>query len=408
MSAVSSSTTSPQLLAIQSECNRRWIKQTVKSEIEYHNMTMLMNAASLQQGRSKNEAAQKVSDRAARKLARTSDFNAVLEKVIDSKLKDAAFEGETTFTQYFNQAHLKFFQFWLNTGDVLSLRETCPSAEQIASIKAADEQIKGELEKEFPFLPQVEAPITKLTAENLSINGRPGAEKFMVLFHQIELRAQKIRNQIRGVCARERAVIDETLTRLAKWAEIELQLAGVPKVPSVPQNFVSAETYKLAQAMQKAKKPKAQVSNDDDDEVATSEVIVPAAPAVLPPQVTLDDLTAYNTFRVLMGKSRDKISWNMAVDCLTKLGFTVQEPKTGGNTWKFKWNSESWLRDEKTAAEIDADLSPHNTLTAVRAFHTPHQNGLSERKPLDHGRLRSFKELLEECHFTAECVSLNK
>lgn len=201
----------------------------------------------------------------------------------------------------------------------------------------------------------------------------------------------------------ESATINTVMQKITEWLEVKRNLATQPASQPQKQVLGYAVPYTMSNAVKKSKSKKV-VSTAMPEEKAPVAAPTPA-PQKIKPSVILHDPDAYATFLTLMGNNTNKISWNDVVYCLPKLGFEVT-PAANGNTWKFKWEAQSWLREAKSLDEIaDEAYAEEEATSATSSFHVPHHNGLTKRGPLDHGRLSSFKKLLTEAGFDQECVT---
>lgn len=206
---------------------------------------------------------------------------------------------------------------------------------------------------------------------------------------------------------RQLDTITQTIERLNEWSIAKQEIAKQPVTcapaairPAVP---TVTESYESAQKLQKAKVKKCAPAEPDPLPVITP---VEKQPPAESPKVEISDKKAFATYQRLLGKGNLGVTWDEAVYCLKTLGFEVIQPEKGGNTWKFKWKNKAWLRDEKTWEELSTEFDPSQAGTSSRAFHLPHHNGLSQRTPLDEGRLKSFKKLLNESLFEKNSVTL--
>lgn len=203
----------------------------------------------------------------------------------------------------------------------------------------------------------------------------------------------------------EQEAVEKLLTNLKSWNEVNQQITDLPKSEIEPST--SHEGHQLTnETVQKQKKVK--LVHSENPVVVEPVAQIKEKPVIQPPMVIIDDKDAFHTFQTLIGSEKNKVTWNEIKHCLAVIGFEITQPHSGGNTWKFKWINQAWLRDELSPEELANEPAPQNRGNSSRAFHTPHHNGLSSREPLDHGRLSSFKKLLDECHFTCDSVKLKE
>lgn len=198
--------------------------------------------------------------------------------------------------------------------------------------------------------------------------------------------------------------VADAMTRLQVWEQYDARIANTILPKPVVQISTPTESYASANKKAHPKKKKSEFAPCED----TINEHVPVETAkveIEKPRVKLADREDYNTFIAILAKD-SKLSWERIVKCLRALGFTVTEPRTGGNTWKFSWKNRDWLRNEQTFEGAASEtFVKEQAGTASRAFHEPHHGSLSTRAPLDPGRIQSFKKLLTECLFDAEGVT---
>lgn len=235
-------------------------------------------------------------------------------------------------------------------------------------------------------------------------NLEPWPDRLITSCESLEKRKAKFKL----IAAEEQKMIEDAFLKLKLAVELDEQIAALPRTAPVASTSSSAPSYADANAIQKQKRVKpipTEVSKPDPI------TVIPAAPRVIErPKITISDRDAYATFQTLIGAEKNKVNWNEALHCLRTIGFAVTQ-NPGSNTWKFKWNTQVWLRDEKTVDELADEFEaeePAPSTNATTSMHLPHQGGLTTRAPLDHGRLSSFRKLLDEACFDEDSVILKQ
>lgn len=229
----------------------------------------------------------------------------------------------------------------------------------------------------------------------------PIPQKIAAAIETHERKTEKFKKEL----AAEIKIIELTVKRLGEWLALKNEIAAhlLPERPAI--TVVPLPSYSAAMAVQKCKKVKGE---------AIAEPLIPAEEPKIKPrvyektQVVLNDFDAFSTYQTLIGAENQKINWNQVIVCMQALGFEVTQTTSGGNTWKFKWHGQAWLRDEKTFDELADEFEPVESISATRALHEPHHGSLSKRNPLDSGRLSTFRKLLEECLFEQKSVTFCK
>lgn len=226
--------------------------------------------------------------------------------------------------------------------------------------------------------------------------------------YQAAVSHQKMIMTLNKALEEESKAVNNLNTWVVEYFKWDKELQALPKESVAPAPRAEPiSSYELSNAIQRPKRGKSQASQSEEMQ-ATSEIAKLPKPSVQPPQLTIDDEAAYLTYLTLVRAENNKVTWDQVVHCLRVLGFEVIEPTSGGNTWRFKYKNTYWIRDRETYEEMANEFHPEDTGTSQRAFHYPHQRGLSGQGPLDFGRLSSFRKLLDECLFDRESVTFKK
>lgn len=217
---------------------------------------------------------------------------------------------------------------------------------------------------------------------------------------------QKLTKVLNSVKEEEKKAVSNVSAWLKEYINLDKALKALPtqSAPAVPEPAFSP-SYTSTMAVQRPKRGKVQKPQADSTH-ETPDLVKPVKPKVQPPKVTIEDQAAYSTYLTLVHVENNKVTWDEVVHCLRVIGFEIIEPTAGGNTWRFKYQNASWLRDRLTYEELAEEFHPEEAGTSQRAFHYPHQGGLSGHSPLDRGRLNSFRKLLDDCLFDNNSVTL--